>query len=130
MIEHEHPFPGQRVARIKFRKKDGYGHSRADVHYVNDIDEATVITSSVERSTDIHRPVLDFDFPVKVVPSSAPGHFHVYLDHMMAWDKYKALLLALQSAGLLDKAYVDQCVDNRESCVRLPWITKESLEGQ
>lgn len=91
------------------------------------IDSAQVITSSVEypEPTGLHKPVLDIDFPAQLIPSTTPGHFHLYLDKEITWEKYRALLRALADAGVIEQGYCDASIARGYSAVRLPWVPKE-----
>lgn len=76
--------------------------------------------------TRIHRPVLDLDFPARLIPSTTPGHFHLYLDGLeLGWDKYKTLLLALADAGVISQAYARESIKKGFTAARLPHITKQ-----
>ena len=72
----------------------------------------------------MHKPVLDIDMPVRVEPSSTPGHFHLYIDRAMYWDQLRQLLDALHAAGILEKGYVEASKRRRYTAVRLPGVTK------
>lgn len=91
--------------------------------FVDDIKEAHVLNSE-QKGTGLHRPVLDIDFPVTVIPSTTPGHGHLYIDKPMSWTRYKKLLLALEAAGIIQPGYVDASVERGYTSVRLPWIKK------
>lgn len=71
-----------------------------------------------------HLPVLDLDYHADLVPSSTPGHFHLYLDRSLSWEKYEKLLKVLAEVGILEKGYVDQALIRKQSFVRLPGTTK------
>ena len=95
---------------------------------VNDIAKANLI-SSIDPGTQpgdpaTHRPVLDLDFPAALVPSSTPGHFHLYLDVEISDDDYWRMLYALADAGVLEHGYVRACQSRGFTSVRLPWIKK------
>ncbi len=72
----------------------------------------------------VHRPVIDLDLPAQLVPSSTPGHHHLYIDKPMAWDVYMRLLVALADAGLVERGYVGATERRGYSAVRLPWVRK------
>ena len=74
----------------------------------------------------MHRPVLDIDFPAALVPSTTPGHFHLYLDRLMSWRMYEQLLEALADAGIIERGYATASTERGYSSVRLPWVSKES----
>ena len=46
------------------------------------------MVTSLDPDTMQHRPILDLDFPAALVPSTTPGHFHLYLDKPMAEEDY------------------------------------------
>ena len=98
---------------------------------VSDVNQANVVTSqSYWGTTGLHAPVLDLDFPAVLVPSTTPGHFHLYLDKEVPWDKFKVLLMAMWEVGLLEKGYVDTAIARGYTTVRLPWVTKNQTEGE
>ena len=90
-----------------------------------DIDKADIMLS-FDKETNLHRPVLDIDFQLFTVPSSTPGHFHLYLDKPMSWPKYKRLIDALADAGIIEGGYASVSIDRKYTSVRLPWVTKKS----
>lgn len=111
--------------------------------YVNEaipterLDEAEVITSFTgkeakvfpwDESETFHRPVLDIDFPAVLLPSTTPGHFHLFLDKEIAWSTYARLLSALSDAGIIEEGYEDASHNRKFSSVRLPWVKKEGSD--
>jgi hypothetical protein len=100
-----------------------------------DVDAAQVTTSMVAdreilanddaivRAT--HRPVLDLDLPAQLIPSSTPGHFHLYLDREVEHEPYMRLLDALADCGLIEDGYRNASRDRGYTAVRLPWVTKD-----
>jgi hypothetical protein len=93
-----------------------------------DIEAATVITSRVANSVDRHKVVLDIDLPAKLIPSTTPDHFHLYIDKELEWDAYVELLHALAKAGLVEDGYVGASVGRGHTAARLPWVKKQSKE--
>lgn len=80
----------------------------------------------------VHAPVLDLDFPAHLVPSSTPGHFHLFLDKELPWPVYEKLLRALAEAGIIEQGYAEASIKHQASYVRLPGIKREvprSAEG-
>lgn len=84
---------------------------------------ANVISSEGENG--LHYPVLDIDFPAYVVPSSTPGHVHLYIEKGMPWEAYSKLLIALADAHIIQEGYLEACLARRMTFVRLPWVSKE-----
>lgn len=87
--------------------------------------EANLIGSRLANS-DLHLPVLDIDFPARLIPSTTEGHFHLYLDGMapLTWPRYKALLEALSAAGVIHPGYLSASVHRGQSLVRKPGVKK------
>ena len=72
-----------------------------------------------------HRPAIDIDIPCRYVPSSTPGHGHLYLDDLpLEWDAYVELLEALVKAGIVDKTYLDHSIKRGYTALRPRHITK------
>lgn len=120
----EHPFPGN-VTRDA-ASLDGYD-AVDDNLMVVPIERANIVTSTLDIGDhSLHRPVLDFDFPAKLIPSSTEGHFHLYIDKVMQWEDFKKLLNVMAEVGLLEPGYVSASVARGFTAVRLPWIKKAS----
>lgn len=128
-VARELPFGGQIMLRdVEFDS----GYDVLDgLEQTENVDEANAITSKVAKAggirpldEEVHKPILDIDFPVHVVPSSTPGHSHVYIDKAMPWDKLKALLDALADAGVVERGYADASIDQGFTTVRAPWVKK------
>lgn len=82
-------------------------------------DAANLISSRIVGTLgDLHAPVLDIDFTAALIPSSTPGHYHLYLDQPIEWKKYRALLIALADAGIISRWYADRCIEHRATYVR------------
>jgi len=45
----------------------------------SDLDKAHVVTSMIFAS-DLHKPVLDLDFPCILIESETAGHYHLFID--------------------------------------------------
>jgi len=76
-----------------------------------------------------HYPVLDFDVPARYVPSTTPGHGHLYIDVPMTWEKYERLLLAMAYAGILEEGYVQAALRRKATYVRPEWVKKKNERG-
>jgi hypothetical protein len=62
--------------------------------------------------------------PCALVPSSTPGHFHLFIERGLTWHQYRRLLKALGRAGILEPDYVRASLQRRYSAVRVPWVKK------
>lgn len=136
--EKVNPFPGQETMHVDLN------HDYTEPDYtgervVAEIDTANVVNSVVEDSWPDpenrwpekakHKPVLDIDFPVKVVESSTPGHHHVFIDKELPWDEYMQLLTTLADVGIIEPGYVRAAESRGYTSVRLPWIKKGDPDG-
>ncbi len=102
--------------------EDDYSSEHVEVE---DIESADIVLSH-EPSTNLHRPILDIDFPVSVIPSSTPGHHHLYIDKPMPWLQYKVLLRALEEAEIIEPGYANVSIARGYTSVRLPWVKKRN----
>jgi len=102
--------------------EDGFSHLdlRPADHYT-----ATMVTSRLD-GTSMHMPVIDIDLPCMLVPSSAPGHFHLYIEKQMSWEKFVAMLEAMEAAGVVGKGYVSYTKRRGYATVRYPGVTKDN----
>ena len=80
---------------------------------------ASLVSSLLVGSHNIHAPALDIDFPATLVPSSTPGHFHLYLDCPMPWRRYRRLLRALARAGIIERSWYKAAVYRRATHLRI-----------
>ncbi len=89
-----------------------------------------VISSRIVDSFDpatgeyMHAPVLDIDFPAALIPSSTPGHFHLYLDKPMTWTQYERILKALALGDVIEQGYREASRARKATFVRDPEIVK------
>lgn len=101
--------------------EDGITHDRHEVAV-----EANVISSLADDG--LHYPVLDIDFTAYTVPSTTPGHCHLYLDRGLSWEQYEKLLSALADAGIIEEGYAKASIYRQATFVRLPTVSKPAPE--
>lgn len=89
----------------------------------NSAEHADLVTSLGPEGA--HYPVLDIDYPATLVPSTTPGHFHLYLDQAVPWWKYKIVLRALAFAGLIEPGYDRASRRRGFTAVRPPHVKKD-----
>jgi hypothetical protein len=87
------------------------------------IGESNVTTSMLVDGG--HTLVLDIDVPAVLVPSSTPGHSHLFIDVAMGWPAYSKLLDVLAEVGVVQPGYVSASVARGYTSVRLPWVRKD-----
>lgn len=88
------------------------------------LDFSNSVGSKVKLSSNMHRPVLDLDMDALLIPSSTPGHHHLYINREMTWHEYSLMLNVLAHVGILQRGYVHASHARSESFVRTPWTTK------
>lgn len=107
---------------------DAWDYETPSIEYDVDVVGADIVTSAVKSGcagAPRHRPVLDIDIPAALVPSTTPGHSHLYLDVELSEGDYFLLLRQLQRAGIIQPGFANLSQDKGYSAVRLPWIKKE-----
>ncbi len=86
---------------------------------------ANAVSSEIPGRPGQHRPVLDLDFPCQLVPSSTPGHFHLYMNGpSVPWVTYRKLLVALADCYLIESGYLAASIEREATFVRLPGVAK------
>lgn len=86
--------------------------------------EANLIASKIRGSETRHILALDIDHPSMLVPSSTPGHFHLYIDKEMSWPQLELALDALAYAGIIEAGFKDASISRRQTNLRTPWEKK------
>lgn len=90
---------------------------------VEGLDEANLISSKV-KGTSRHKVILDLDFDAALLPSSTPGHHHLYLDKELTKEQMETLLFALLDAGIIAVGNMNQWLKFKAQYLRLPWVKK------
>lgn len=97
-----------KITRKHFKWEHGWERDGYEVIQVSRLmpvkpEESDLISSETESG--LHAPILDIDFPVRLVPSATEGHFHLFLETEMSWRDYKRLLKSLMRAGIIERDY-------------------------
>lgn len=95
------------------------------------LDRANIVSSLHRPTLDFlsdgeprHAVALDLDIPAYLIPSSTPGHSHLYIEASIPHHRYMALLSALADAGVIEKGYAEVSIKRGHSDLRLPWVEK------
>lgn len=91
----------------------------------SDDEHANLVGSLTNRG--LHMPLLDIDYDAQLIPSTHPGHFHLYLNKAIKWDVYKKFLEAAAEAGIIQKGYAEWSLARSQSFLRRPGVKKESV---
>jgi hypothetical protein len=118
-MNHEHPFPGQQLRRVA--QWNNYTEVDEEIVPVSDLEEANIITS---EHYGYHKVLLDIDMPVKILPSSTEGHFHLFIDKELDTEAYFSLVEAFVNAGIVESGYLEASYARGYTAVRVPWVPK------
>jgi hypothetical protein len=91
----------------------------------NMFESCHLICSDME--SNMHLPVLDLDFSCVLVDSSTEGHYHLYINKEVEWDKYQKLLLCLAECGIIEEGYANASIARGYSAVRKPGLKKGDI---
>lgn len=121
-----------RLWDVQFTRGDqDYEDDEPDRTEVTDIGQAKAVSSEVtggiafSNGQPLHMVMLDLDMPAHLVPSSTPGHSHLYIEAVMDWPRYEALLWALAEAGVIERGYAEVSIKRQATFLRLPWVRKD-----
>ena len=87
-------------------------------------ENATAVTSELPDGR--HMPVIDIDLECMLIPSTQEGHFHLYINKPMEWEKFTAILEALEAAGVIGPGYLRYTKKRGYATVRYPGVTKHN----
>lgn len=68
--------------------------------------------------------------PHALVPSSTPGHAHLYVDVLMTWRAYRRLLHDLHAVGVLESGFLRVAMQHEATHLFLPWVRKTAQQDQ
>lgn len=71
-----------------------------------------------------HAVALDLDVPARLVPSSTPGHSHLYIDVPMDWADYVTLLRLLAKVGIIEQKYAEASIRQGATYLRPEGVEK------
>lgn len=113
---------------VPYDPQDPVSSSSRGVADTDDLGEANVMSSQI-LGKDTHKVVLDVDHPVKAIPSSTEGHFHLLIDKEITWKQYKKIMKAMVDAGIVEPGFFRASKARGFTAVRLPWV-KKVLDNQ
>jgi len=120
---------GRTLHRVTFAKTgkfatDDYGGTRRPIRVpVEKVEDANLVSSRMENGN--HAPAIDLDFPIHAIPSSTPGHHHLYLEKEMPWKDYHKLLKVMHEVGLIEDGFYNSARHFEQTYLRLPHIKKD-----
>lgn len=87
-----------------------------------------LISSHIQGSRK-HAPVVDIDVPVRLVPSTTPGHTHLYIDIPMKRWRMMIMLFGLYVGGVLEMGSFWWSLRRGATFVRTPDHPKTASES-
>jgi hypothetical protein len=84
--------------------------------------ESNVVSSLLPNGR--HAPAIDVDLPVHAVPSTTPGHSHLYLDVELTWPDYLSLLEVMRDVGIVQDGFYRSAKSRGTTLLRLPGVPK------
>jgi hypothetical protein len=95
-----------------------YGENKLAPVPEPDINKANLVGSLLTNGN--HGPCIDLDYPCRLYPSRTPGHFHLYLEKEVTWDRYEPVLKAMADAGLIEQGYYKSAASRQQTFLRPP----------
>lgn len=127
-LTHESEWPHR-----QYLKTEIVNHSYSSTEEVVGCTHAEAdLISSITMSGE-HAPAIDIDMPCRLVPSSTPGHFHLYIEKEMDWKTYEELLKALTRAGIVEDGFLHMAQKYKATHLRVPGkpkIVRKDKTGQ
>lgn len=106
----------------KLRKIDLSGN---DDGVEAEMSEANCITSRIDDALGYHTVMVDLDVPARLIPSSTPGHYHLYIDVPVTEAEHSAILRVLSYCRIVQPGYADAFDRRHFATLRFPWVHKE-----
>lgn len=87
-------------------------------------DNAVLVGSKLPNGN--HMPVIDLDLPCTLVPSSTPGHFHLYINKEMTFGQMLNMLQMMTDAGVVQPGFNRFSRERGQAFVRYPGVTRNN----
>lgn len=95
-----------------------YGDAEQRITPAMNREEANLVSSEVGGG--MHMPAIDIDLPCKLIESSTPGHYHLYIDKELTWRQYEALLKIMVNVGIVEEGFLKMARKRKATYLRLP----------
>lgn len=117
------PFQTHRAYRITTWYRAPWRQAFRRGRTITILDDADVL-SSYDPTTWRHRVMLDIDVESWRIPSTTPGHAHLYFGPTVTWRQYKRVIRAMCLAGLVEEKFYRAACGAHMGMLRLPWVKK------
>lgn len=109
---------------VEYRKSED--RKRIPAGSIYSSQPANLISSITDDGKQM--PILDMDFPHRIIPSSTPGHTHLYIDVPMSNWKWFWLMWGLYQAGVIELGFFVWSIRRGGNFVRTPYSRKSEEE--
>ena len=124
-MTYQEPISGRRQY-FHERLRDSSTEGTAPGQLVDPTEENPANVVSSLCATGEHRPAIDVDVPVRLIPSSTEDHWHLYFPTIsLTWEQYEVLLEALVKVGIVQENYLKHSRERKQTLLRLPHVKKE-----
>lgn len=106
---------------------DGEDRAEEREEYDGPLSGAQLLGSAIAGKPGKHALVLDLDVPAVLVPSTTPGHSHLYVDVEVDFWQIEAVMKALVDARVLEVGYYNAALRRQATYVRTPWAPKDKF---
>lgn len=114
------------IASLRTKRLDRFGGDSGSGAVDEGVDagiaEGANVVSSQRNGSEDHAVLLDLDVPAYLVPSTTPGHTHLYVDVRCKEEDYFGLLDALVRCGVIELGYAQASKAKGGTYLRLPWV--------
>jgi hypothetical protein len=93
-----------------------------------DVDANVVSSHLTAYRGGPHAPIIDLDFPHIYVPSTTPGHGHLYLNRPIPRWRMFIMLWGLYMGGVIEKGFFLWSLRRGGTFVRRPGVKKTTSE--
>lgn len=130
-------FPGNVEPGVSFRKAL-VGYNRVgdyevldDEHFEDDLPGPLVgnLILSKDRDTKQHLPIIDLDYSHRYIPSSTPGHGHLYLNRPISRWRWYALMIGLRIGRVIEPGNFWWSLRRGENCTRSEPLMKATVKA-
>lgn len=102
-----------------------YSQEQREQAPIQDANISTSLREDTSGPVQKHALLIDLDVPAYLVPSSTPGHSHLYVDVCIPEPTYFRLLDVLAEAGVIQHGYANSSKHRGGTALRLPWVKKD-----
>lgn len=104
---------------------------RADLDSLQDLMSSCGLinlTPEIPRWFRFHKsmPMLEFSVPIRLIPSSNPNRFHLYIEAVVEWADMEAMI-KLMDGSFLNPGYARNSLERKQTMLLLPGIWKRDL---